>query len=1406
MSSSKLRSTMPLRPKSGQIRRKALNDLARDKKENKRIEILNELRADKARFLKEDARYPRILRLKASLQSLRETKTFVTSHREENIDGSFNQHLLSVYSELTSSLQENFNTLILIRRKRGALRASLLHHSLRKLEWMISNLVFLNSERIITLLDDCAIGYEDLISELTASLVEDQFDDNREKHEVFLSFRGVDTRASFISHLRASLQNDGISVFIDDDSLQRGDHIATSLLQAIEDSRISVIVFSRNYADSRWCLEELVKIMKCRRTVGQVVLPVFYDVDPSEVRHQTGEFGEAFQTLLNRISKGNKKKSLKWREALRQAAGLAGFVVLDSRNEREAINHIVEKVTLLLDKTQLFVADNPVGVESRVQEIIRQLDIQQSNNVLLLGMWGMGGTGKTTIARAIYNKFGCNFEGRSFIANIRETWEGTTGKVSLQEQLLFDIFKETKIKIQSIESGKTTLKDKLSRKRILLILDDVNSLDQLKALCGSREWFGSGSRIIITTRDKDMLRGLSVDKVHTMKEMDENESIELFSLNAFKQPSPRKQFAEISREIVEYCGGLPLALEVLGSYLFDRGLSDWKSVLEKIKIIPNDQVQQKLKISYDGLNDDTEKEIFLDIACFFIGMDRNDVIQILNPCGLFAEIGISVLVERSLVTVDDKNKLGMHDLLRDMGREIIREKSPKKPEERSRLWFHQDVLDVLSDRNGTNVVEGLALKFPIANSECFSTKAFKKMKKLRLLQLVGVELDGDFDYLSRNLRWLCWNGFPLTCLPSNFYQGKLVSIELENSNMRFVWKEAQRMEMLKILNLSHSHYLTQTPDFSNLPNLEKLILVDCPMLSEVSKSIGDLKKILLINLEDCISLSNLPRSIYKLTSLKTLILSGCLMIDTLEEDIEQMKSLTTLIANNTGITRVPFSIVKSKSIGYICLCGYEGFSRDVFPAIISSWISPTNNLTSQFQTSIMSSLASLDVPHSSSQELSSISKYLPSLRSLWVECSSEDRLSLDTTIILEALYAINSRELEPMATTSQVSKNSLKSLFIQLGMNCQVANILKEKVLQYMTGDESGGCVLLGDNYPDWLSFNCDGSSVTFEVPQVEGHNLKSMICIADSSTPDNITSDGLKNVLVKNYTKATIQLYKKETLASFKDEEGERVVSSIDPGDRVEVVVVFGNGFIAKQTTVYLVYDEPMGEKREQWEAPEENTVACSVDENEIILCEALEENMVACSVDENERIQCEAPEGNMVSCSVDENERILCEAPEGNTISSSADENESIQCEAPEENAVSCSVDENESIQCEAPEENAVSCSVDENESIQCEAPEENTIAGSADENESIQCETPEENTIAGSADEKESIQCEAPEEKTNACSADENESMVRTSSPQVELVKENVVTDNCCGFVENGFRQWITNFMCRLVECWR
>ncbi|KAK7313175.1 hypothetical protein VNO77_37657 [Canavalia gladiata] len=482
-----------------------------------------------------------------------------------------------------------------------------------------------------------------------------------------------------------------------------------------------------------------------------------------------------------------KEVVLSWKRAFREAAGISGIVLLNSRNENEDIKKIVEHVTHLLDRTELFVVDHPVGVESRVQDAIKLLNSQHSKDVLLLGICGMGGIGKTTIAKAIFNQIGGNFEGKSFLLNIREVWEQYTNRVSLQ-QVLDDICKESTMKIHNIESGKNILKERFTHKRVLLVLDDVDELDQLNAFCGSSKWFGPGSKIIITTRDRHLLTMSNVDLEYEIGEMDEIESLEHFCWHAFKQDGPKEDFAESSKSIVDYCKGLPLALEVLGSYLFGRGMSEWDSVLKRLNV--NGKVQQKLRISFDGLNH-AEKEIFLDISCFFIGMDRNYVIQILNGCGFSAEIGIGVLVERSLVTIDNKNKLQMHDLLRDMGREIIREKSPHKPEKHSRLWNPKEVLDVLSKEKGTKATEGLTLK--LENTTCLKTKAFKKMYNLRLLQLAGVQLDGDFKHFSRDLRWLCWNGFPLTCTPTEFHQESLVVIELKYSNLKQIWTKGQEM-------------------------------------------------------------------------------------------------------------------------------------------------------------------------------------------------------------------------------------------------------------------------------------------------------------------------------------------------------------------------------------------------------------------------------------------------------------------------------------------------------------------------------------------------------------------------------------------------------------------------------------
>ncbi|XP_020411145.1 TMV resistance protein N [Prunus persica] len=313
----------------------------------------------------------------------------------------------------------------------------------------------------------------------------------------------------------------------------------------------------------------------------------------------------------------------------------------------------------------------------------------------------MGGIGKTTLAKAIYNKFEGSFEGRSLLANVREVAnQPITGLVGLQKQLLNDILKSKgHIKFDSVAKGIEMIRERLPYKRALVIIDDADDLHQLKAIARKRDWLGPGSRIIITTRDKHLLEQIGVDGTYMAEEMDENEALELFGWHAFESGYPNQEYLDLSKRVIRYCQGLPLALEVVGSFLIKRPTAEWESHLEKLERCPDGDIQKILRISFDGLPNQEKREIFLDISCFFIGMDKDYVTQILDGCGFFATIGIRVLIERCLVTVSEQNQLMMHDLVRDMGREIVYENAHGHPEKLSRLWKREDVTNVLCDES-----------------------------------------------------------------------------------------------------------------------------------------------------------------------------------------------------------------------------------------------------------------------------------------------------------------------------------------------------------------------------------------------------------------------------------------------------------------------------------------------------------------------------------------------------------------------------------------------------------------------------------------------------------------------------------------------------------------------------------
>ncbi|XP_048424199.1 disease resistance protein RUN1 isoform X2 [Pyrus x bretschneideri] len=948
-------------------------------------------------------------------------------------------------------------------------------------------------------------------------------------YEVFISFRGEDTRKNFTGHLHEALTKAGINAFMDDE-LSRGEDLTTELVRAIQGSRISIIVFSRRYSDSSWCLEELVKIMECRRTLGQLVLPIFYDVDPSHVRKQTGCFAQSF------LKHTDEKKVERWRAALTEASNLSGWDLRNTLDGHEAkfIRTITNDVTTKLNNKYFDVAPYQVGIDTRVLDISNYLGIGDSYDVCVIGISGMGGIGKTTIAKAIYNRFYERFEGKSFLEKVREK------KVEkLQKQLLFDIL-QTKTKVSSVAAGTALVRERFRGLKVLVIVDDVDDVKQLRELAGNRHSFGPGSRIIITTRNERVLKEFAVDKIYRAKVMDQEEALELLSWHAFGSSSCPSQYLVLEKEVVNYCGGLPLALEVLGSTLFKRSVDEWKSILDELKMIPRGEIQAQLKISYDGLNDNYKRRIFLDIACFFIGMDKNDVVQILDGCGFYATTGIEVLLDRCLVTINRENKIMMHDLLRDMGRDIVHAESLDFPGERSRLWHPEDVNDVLIDKFGTEKIEGLALNLPSLKETSFSTEAFRNMKRLRLLQLNYVRLAGGYQCLSKKLRWLCWHGFPLEFIPIELCQPNIVAIDMQYSSLRQVLCEySGLLDKLKILNLSHSHDLTQSPDFSKFPNLEKLILKDCKRLAKVHKSIGDLKSLVLVNLKDCETLKALPRSFYKLKSVKTLVLDGCLRFQTLSEHLGEMASLVTLHADGTAIKKVPPSIVRLEKLEHLSLsklkCSLQLPSLGGLRSLTSLILADSN--IEEVHNDIGSSLPCLvelslvDNNFGSLPSLSGLSKLLilslngcrnlveitdlpKSLGFLHMEdCSAFERMpdfsGMSTTVILFSPKLIKFPGLDS-------ALNSGLTLCMTTHNNV-TDFLLKDSTLQGWTG--AGAIILVGRQIPTWFNHVNEGTQVSFEVPTEIGCNAKALaVCLA--FVPRDYISSYY--IYVINHTKGT--------------------------------------------------------------------------------------------------------------------------------------------------------------------------------------------------------------------------------------------------------------------------------------------
>ncbi|XP_016650361.1 PREDICTED: TMV resistance protein N-like isoform X1 [Prunus mume] len=728
------------------------------------------------------------------------------------------------------------------------------------------------------------------------------------KYDVFLSFRGEDTRYNFTAYLHERLLEQGITkIFLDEKDLEIGRPVA-ELFAAIEQSRLAIVVMSPKYASSKWCMNELLKILECMEKRG-AVLPIFHSVEPSDVGKQSGNFGEAFTELEQRC-KDEKEMVERWRAALRIAAKIKGWTS-KNRYEPHLIKEIVEKVRIEVGPISLEPAEKLVGIDSKLKELDLLLD-PESNDVHFIGIWGMSGIGKTTIARKAYERIVHKFEVKSFRERVREVSKAH-GLDDLQRKLSNNLMHRNIEDWNSDEEAR--MRHFFRGRKVLLILDDVDDKSQLKKLCGSPTWFGQGSRIIITTTNEHLLISHGVERRYEVQGLNDNDALKLFSLRAFKTDYPLASHMDLSKRYVNYANGHPLALEVWGSLVHERGEDALSSQLHKMEDDLNREIMNPLNVGYEGL-DKQEKDIFLDISCFFKGKYKDRVVEILESCGFHPGIDIDVLVKRSLITISH-NMVWMHDLLQELGRAIIRQKS-QEPGEHSRLWLSGDIFHVLSKNTGTPAVEGIVLeKLESKEGQCHP-EAFSKMFNLRLLKLHNVHLPKRLRCLPNSLRFLKWKGFPLNSLPLDFEPSNLVELNMCHSSIEQLWTGTKNFEKLKVIKLSHSKSLTKTPDFEGFQNLERLDLEGCESLVEIHFSVGVLKKLTFLNLKDCKSLELLPDEI-EMECLEVLILSGCSRVKKISNFVDPMEHLRKLSLDGTAIESIPSSIEHLTSLSSLDL-------------------------------------------------------------------------------------------------------------------------------------------------------------------------------------------------------------------------------------------------------------------------------------------------------------------------------------------------------------------------------------------------------------------------------------------------------------------------------------------------------
>ncbi|CAI9264454.1 unnamed protein product [Lactuca saligna] len=990
------------------------------------------------------------------------------------------------------------------------------------------------------------------------------------RYDVFLSFRGLDTRNSFTAYLHKALMDANIATFLDDEEIEIGDDLKPELQSAIKACRASVIVLSMNYASSTWCLDELVLILEQRMTSNHVVFPIFYHVEPTDVRKQQSSFGDAMakhrekmeaETDANKRSKWSQKIA-SWKKALREVADLRGKDV-NGRRETEFIEEIVKDIYSRLCISSRRPLPQIFGMDNSIEFLTSWLKDASSHTADILTILGMGGIGKTSLAKYVYLSHFRDFDTSSFIEDIsRRCNEKLNGLIDLQKELCADILKPSLLQVADASTYTSMINNAVSSKKVFLVLDDIDNLDQLNALLGSNG-FHAGSKIIITTKDAWLTESCELFKMrlkpkhatHELKGLSYIQSQQLFCFHAFRSYSPKVGYEEVSEKLVKYCEGHPMALKILGRSLYNRDIAYWEGYIKEIKKENCSPINNVLRMSFDSLSFKNDKELFKHLACFFVGMDRDVTETILKACDIETRSGITNLIDKCLLNIEWNNKLMMHQLLQEMGRFVVREESPEKPWKRSRLWCHEESFKVLKQKKGKGNLLGLALDMQMIEKEKshssfeLKTDAMSNMVNLMLLQLNYVHINGSYENLPKELRWLCMHGFPLKSVPSDLPMENLVALDMSYSNIEsfgngykyprlqkrqkldgLCLKDKSLFGSLKVLNLSFSHKLRSLGGFDELPALERLILTNCTGLFEVCDSIGECVELVHIDMSYCNKLEKLPKSLGMLKKVKTLLLDGCNLGES-RIRIAHMDSSNNICTNKLTsssfvLEAIPndskFFVISLPSLLVTLSLKDNNLSAESFPVDFSCLsmlkklyldenplVSLPYCVRSLPRLEILSMincymLKSLEHPPHTLRKLFLFSDHKPSLRKILFD----PKMSPLTFFINNKMFPAPSLEIEGMIKIQPMASVEKKVLHCLGWTNLDISNErrlrtdvehywptgLQESEIQMYYEFGIFSTIYEGEEMPSWITDRSTGPSMLFTIPsspkKLRGLNL----------------------------------------------------------------------------------------------------------------------------------------------------------------------------------------------------------------------------------------------------------------------------------------------------------------------------